>query len=310
MMTQSLAIGVDMGGTKIEVAAMDEYGGLRLRRRVPTPAGDYAATVRAVAELVRAAEREVGATQALPTGVGIPGSISPRSGLIRNANSVCLNGQPLKADLEAALARPLHLENDANCLALSEARDGAGKGAAVVFAVILGTGVGGGVALHGQVLTGRNRIAGEWSHNPLPWMRADEYPGPVCWCGQRGCIETFLSGPGLAADFLAVTGERITAREVARRADTPAQAALDRYEERLARALAGIINILDPDVIVLGGGVSNIERLYTRVPERWTAHVFADVIDTPLRPARFGDSSGVRGAAYLGRDASLRGDFC
>lgn len=292
---------------------MDEHGALRLRRRVPTPAGDYAATIRTVAELVAAAEKELGATRALPTGVGIPGSISPRTGLIRNANSVCLNGQPLQADLERALDRPLRLENDANCLALSEARDGAGQGAALVFAVILGTGVGGGIAADGRVVSGRNRIAGEWSHNPLPWMEADEYPGSVCWCGRRGCIETFLCGPGLAVDFERASGMSMTAEAVAGRAaegDELAEAALQRYESRLARALAGIINVLDPDVVVLGGGVSNIRRLYTTVPARWVRHVFADSVDTPLRAARFGDSSGVRGAAYLGREALIRRDFC
>lgn len=281
---------------------MDGAGRVLARRRVPTPPGNYEATVRTVAGLVRGLEAEVGAPTALATGIGVPGSVSPRTGLIRNANTTCLNGRPLQADLELALSRPLRLENDANCLALSEALDGAGHGASSVFAVILGTGAGGGVVVHGRLLAGRNGIGGEWGHNPLPWMSPEEYPGRPCWCGRLGCIETFVSGPALAADFERHSGERADAREVAHRAqqgDAAAEAALARYEARLARALAAVINLLDPHVVVLGGGLSKVERLYASVPRLWAPYVFADSVDTPLKPAVFGDASGVRGAARL-----------
>jgi predicted NBD/HSP70 family sugar kinase len=296
--TQGIRIGVDLGGTKIEVAALGASGATRERRREPTPAGDYAGTVAAVARLVAEVERACGvAVGAAPVGVGAPGSLSPASGLVRGANSVCLNGKPLRADLEAALGRPIGFANDANCLALSEAIDGAGRGAAVVFGVILGTGVGGGLAVAGRVIGGANGIAGEWGHNPLPWQDDDERPGPPCFCGQRGCIETWLSGPGLARDTALPSGEAVVA--AAQAGDERCRCALDRYENRLARALAHLVNIVDPDVIVLGGGLSNVARWYEGVPRLWGRYVFADRVATRLVPPLHGDSSGVRGAAWL-----------
>jgi fructokinase len=294
-----MRIGIDLGGTKIEAIAIDGATEL-LRRRVPTPRGDYAATVTAVRDLVAAIERELDTT--CTVGIGIPGAISSASGLVKNANSTWLIGQPLDRDLERALARPLRISNDANCFALSEATDGAAQGAHTVFGVILGTGTGGGVVVNGRVLEGRNRIAGEWGHNPLPWPQNGEHPGPPCYCGRNGCIETFLSGPGLTNTYAAITGRRAAATEIAAMAesgDTGAAQALSVYESRLARALASIINVLDPDVVVLGGGVSNITRLYTRVPPLLKPFVFSDSADTPIVPARHGDSSGVRGAAWL-----------
>ena len=296
-----LRLGIDLGGTKIEIAALDAAGAFVLRERVATPQGDYRATLAAITHLVRAAEVQLG-VQGLPLGVGIPGSLSPVTGRVRNANSTVLNGQALQQDLEAALQRPIWLENDANCLALSEATDGAGAGLGVVFAAILGTGVGAGVAVHGQVLRGRNAVAGEWGHNPLPLPEADDLPLPACYCGRAGCIETYLSGPGLAADHLSHGGEPADAASIARRAaagERASQASLERYEARLARALAGVINLLDPEVIVLGGGLSQVARLYENVPRLWPAHVFSDTISTRLLPARHGDASGVRGAAWL-----------
>lgn len=293
-------IGIDLGGTKIELVVLDADGCERWRRRVPTPQGDYAGTLRAIAALVEEAERTTGAGARV--GIGIPGSPSPRDGRIRNANSTCLNGQPLQQDLEAVLRRPLRLANDANCLAMSEAADGAGAGARTVFAAILGTGVGGGIVIDGKLLTGANAVAGEWGHNPLPLASAGDLPLPACYCGRAGCIETYLSGPGLAADHLRHGGERLDAATIARRAaggERACQASLGRYEARLARALAGVINLLDPEVIVLGGGLSQIGRLYENVPRRWTAHVFSDTVSTRLLPARHGDASGVRGAARL-----------
>ncbi len=299
-----MRIGVDLGGTKIEVAALDGDGALRLRRRVPTPQGDYRATVAAVADLVRAAEAELSVAGST-VGVAIPGALSPVTGRVKNANSTWLIGERLDRDLAEALGRPVRLANDANCFALSEAVDGAGRGAAVVFGVILGTGVGGGVVVHGRALVGANAIAGEWGHCPLPWPRADELPGPACYCGRRGCVETFLSGPALGRDAgLGSSGADVAARADA--CDPQALAALDRYAERLARALAAVINVLDPDVIVLGGGVSNVDRLYDDVPRRWGAHVFSDHVATRLVKNVHGDSSGVRGAAWLwapGEDA-------
>ena len=282
-----MRIGIDLGGTKIEAIALD---GARevARRRVPTPRGDYEATIATVSALVR----ELGAGT---VGVGIPGALSRVSGLVKNANSTWLIGRPLKQDLEKAIGREVRLENDANCFALSEATDGAGAGAQVVFGVILGTGVGGGIVVHGRVLTGPNAIAGEWGHNPLPAPAAEDLPLPACYCGRSGCIETYLSGPGLAADHLKLTDERLNAEEIAARAGE----ALGRYEERLARALASVINVLDPDVIVLGGGMSNVERLYTEVPRLWSKHVFSDQVATRLARNAHGDSSGVRGAAWL-----------
>lgn len=295
-----MRIGVDLGGTKTELIALADDGTVRLRRRMPTPAGDYAATVALIAAMVAQAEAELGARASV--GIGTPGSVSPVSGLMRNANSTCLNGRPLKQDLEAALDREIRIANDANCFALSEAVDGAGQGGAVVFGVILGTGVGGGVVVNGQVLNGANGIAGEWGHNPLPPGEDGEGVAPACYCGRRGCVETWLSGPALAADHLRVTGEALTPEALVARAaagDAACEATLVRYEIRLARALAGVINLLDPDVIVLGGGLSSLDRLYRNVPLRWTPHVFSDAIATRLRPPLHGDSSGVRGAAWL-----------
>jgi len=298
-------IGVDLGGTKIEAAALDAQGAMRVRRRVAAPRDDYGATLAAIAALVAAVERELGiAAGTASVGVGTPGSRSPRNGLLRGSNSVWLNGRPLREDLEARLGRPVAIANDANCFALSEATDGAGAGAAVVFGVILGTGVGGGLVVDGRVLEGRNAIAGEWGHNPLPWAAPDERPGPACYCGRAGCIETFLSGPGLAADHARAHGGAADAAAVVARADAGDAACVrtvERYESRLARALAHVINIVDPDVIVLGGGLSNVDRLYRNVPRLWGAWVFADAVDTPLVRHRHGDSSGVRGAAWLRR---------
>jgi fructokinase len=294
-----MRIGVDLGGTKIEAIAIDGAEEV-LRRRVATPRGDYAATVAAVRNLVDEIEREVGTT--CTVGIGIPGAISAVTGLVKNANSTWLIGHPLDRDLERALGRPLRVSNDANCFALSEATDGAAQGAHLVFGVILGTGTGGGIVVNGRVLEGRHRIAGEWGHNPLPWPQNDEHPGPRCYCGRTGCIETFLSGPGLTETYAAIAGRRATAAEIgamAESGDPAADATLAIYESRLARALASIINVLDPDVIVLGGGVSNIARLYVRVPPLLKPFVFSDSADTPIVAARHGDSSGVRGAAWL-----------
>jgi fructokinase len=282
-----MRIGIDLGGTKIEAIALDGSREV-LRRRIPTPRGDYAATIAAVASLVH----EIGEGS---VGVGIPGALSRITGLVKNANSTWLIGKPLKQDLEQALQREVRLENDANCFALSEAIDGAGRGAAVVFGVILGTGVGGGVVVAGKLLTGPNAIAGEWGHNPLPAPTPEDLPLPTCYCGRLGCIETYLSGPGLARDYERATGKRLATEEIVSLED----GALARYEERLARALASVINVLDPDVIVLGGGMSNVARLYTSVPRLWSRHVFSDHVATRLARHAHGDSSGVRGAAWL-----------
>jgi len=295
-----IRIGIDLGGTKIEAVALGEDGDLLARHRVPTPRDDYEGTIAAIVGLVQRIEGDLRVRASV--GIGMPGAISPATGLVKNANSVWLNGRRLAEDLVGALGRPVRLANDANCFALSEAHDGAAAGSPVVFGVIVGTGTGGGVVVHGRVLTGPNAVAGEWGHNPLPWPRADELPGPACYCGQRGCIETFLSGPGMARDHRQTTGENLTAVEITARAssgDEAAEATLARYEERMARALASVINVLDPDVIVLGGGMSNIDRLYTSVPRLWGRHVFSDRVDTRLVPPRHGDSSGVRGAAWL-----------
>jgi fructokinase len=296
-----IRLGIDLGGTKIEIVALTGDGRELLRRRIATPREDYRAILGAIAELIRDAETKLGETGAI--GLGTPGSISRATGLLRGSNSVCLNGRLIRADLETLLARRVRIANDANCFALSEATDGGGAGAEVVFGVILGTGVGGGIVVRGQILTGPNAIAGEWGHNPLPWPRDDERPGPPCFAGHSGCIETFLSGPGMERDHFAVTGERATPLDIAARAaagDAVCAETLSRYEERLARALAHVINILDPDVIVLGGGMSNVERLYANVPRRWGAWVFSDRVDTKLVRNVHGDSSGVRGAAWLG----------
>jgi fructokinase len=296
----TMRIGVDLGGTKIEALALDPGGRPLLRRRVPTPRGDYEATLGAVVDLVRSLEAELQRRGSL--GVGVPGAISPASGTIKNANSTWLIGRPFDRDLSRALDRPVRLANDANCFALSEAVDGAAAGAEVVFGVILGTGVGGSLVVAKRPIGGRNAIAGEWGHNPLPWPRDDERPGPDCYCGKRGCIETFLSGPGLARDYGAATGETLSAEAIAvlaGRGEDRAQAALARYEDRLARGLAHVINILDPEVVVLGGGLSNIGRLADRMPELLSAYVFSDRVDTAVVNARHGDSGGVRGAAWL-----------
>jgi fructokinase len=271
-----------------------------LRKRIPTPRADYDQTVAAVVRLVEGIEKERGEKGLV--GVGTPGAASPFTGLLRNCNSVWLNGRPLGGDLSRELGRPVRLANDANCFALSEARDGAGAGARVVFGVILGTGVGGGLVVEGRMWTGPNAIAGEWGHNPLPWPLPGEWPGPRCYCGKTGCIETFLSGPGLRDDHERATGERLSPETLVAKAaagEGPAETTLARYEARLARALASVINVLDPDVIVLGGGLSNLSRLYESVPRRWSEFVFSDRVDTRLLPPLHGDSSGVRGAAWL-----------
>jgi fructokinase len=303
--TDGVRVGVDLGGTKIEgilLAGSEEI----VRMRVETPRDDYPATVDAVAVLVEKLERQADARGSV--GIGIPGTMAADTGLVKNANSVWLIGQPLLRDLEHRLGRDVRIANDANCFAVSEAADGAAAGAEVVFGVIVGTGVGAGIVVRGELLTGANGIAGEWGHNPLPWPADDERPGPACYCGQHGCIETFLSGPGLGADFARRSREQITAPEIvalAARGDADAEAALVRYEARMARALASIINVLDPDVIVLGGGMSNIDRLYANVPKLWNADIFncggsqRQEAGTRLVKARHGDSSGVRGAAWL-----------
>ena len=303
MTARGLRIGVDLGGTKIEAIALDAAGNEIARHRLPTPRDDYDATLEAVAALVHRIESSTGGH--VPVGVGTPGAESRVTGRIKNANSTWLNGRPLAGDLARILGRPVRLTNDANCFALSEARDGNAAGAAVVFGVILGTGTGGGVVVRGEPLTGINAVAGEWGHNPLPWPDDDERPGPPCWCGHRGCIETWLSGPGLSADHAARTGLSMAPPDIVRRSaggDAQCEATLQRYEQRLARALATMINILDPDVIVLGGGLSNIRRLYDNVPRAWARYVFSDRVDTRLAPPAHGDSSGVRGAAWLWPD--------
>ena len=277
-----------MGGTKIEAIALDEGGREVFRKRIPSPQGSYQATLDALVGIVREAGEGT-------VGIGIPGSISPRTDLVKGANSTWLIGKPFRQDLEKALGRPVRMENDANCFALSEAVDGAGRGAKVVFGVILGTGVGGGIVVDGKVLTGPNAIAGEWGHNPLPAPTADDLPHPDCYCGRKGCIETYLSGPGLSRDHERRTGRRLAPEEIVALGDE----SLSRYEERLARSLASVINVLDPDVIVLGGGMSNTSRLYTEVPRLWGRHVFSDQVATRLERHVHGDSSGVRGAAWL-----------
>ena len=283
-----LRIGIDLGGTKIEALALDAAGREVFRKRVPSPRGDYAATISAISSLVC----EIGEGS---VGIAIPGALSQVTGLVKNANSTWLIGKPLKQDLESALQRKVRIENDANCFALSEATDGAGRGAEVVFGVILGTGVGGGIGVNGKVLTGANAIAGEWGHNPLPLPSAQDLPLPDCYCGRAGCIETYLSGPGLARDHELRTGRRLPPEEIVSLGDQ----SLERYMERLARALASVINLLDPDVIVLGGGMSKLGRLYTEVPRLWRRYVFSDHVATRLAPPVHGDSSGVRGAAWL-----------
>jgi len=293
-------IGIDLGGTKIEGIALDDCGKELFRRRVPTPAGDYRAILLTIGDLVNEIERSL--EEQGSVGVGTPGALSPATGLLKNSNSVCLNGKPLYQDLQRVLQRNVRIANDANCFALSEATDGAAATAEVVFGVIVGTGTGAGIVVKGHILQGPNAIAGEWGHNPLPWPQDHERPGPLCYCGKTGCIETWLSGPGMSRDYSNLSGAERDASEIVERAeagDTLAETCLQRYEDRMARALAHVINILDPDVIVLGGGMGNIQRLYSNVPVMWQQYVFSDRVDTRLVPPKFGDSSGVRGAAWL-----------
>jgi fructokinase len=295
-------IGIDLGGTKIEIIALDAAGTECFRRRIATPREDYDGTLAAIAALVREAEAVVGPAT---VGIGMPGTISPATGLVKNANSTWLNGRPLARDVVRTLGRPVHFANDANCFALSEAVDGAAAGEKIVFGVIIGTGTGGAIVSDGRILVGANAIGGEWGHNPMPWPEPEEWPGPPCYCGRTGCIETFLSGPGMTREHAQLTGEIVDAATIAVRAQTgdrQADATLQRYERRLARALSAIINVVDPDAIVLGGGLSNMNRLYERVPVLWDRFVFSDRVVTKLLPARFGDASGVRGAAWLGAE--------
>ncbi|NIA70263.1 ROK family protein [Pelagibius litoralis] len=301
-----MQIGVDLGGTKIEAVALSDNGKTLVRQRIATPRQDYGATIRAIAGLIHNVENEL--KERCSVGIGIPGAFSAATGLVKNSNSTWLLGKPLDRDLAKQLGRPLRITNDANCLTVSEATNGAAAGMRVVFGVIIGTGVGGGIAINGRPHIGRNAIAGEWGHTSLPWPQPGEQPGPSCYCGKQGCIETFLSGPGLARDYEGTTGITATAAEIASRAAAGEQTAiqaLERYEERLARALAPMINILDPDVIVLGGGVSNIERLYQNVPRLLPQFVFSDHLTTELVKAAHGDSSGVFGAAQLWRPDEL-----
>lgn len=290
-------IGIDLGGTKTEIVVLDRLDRQILRERRPTPAGDYAGTLRTIAALVADAESAIGGR--FSVGIGIPGSISPSTGLVRNANSTWLNGRPLHRDVEEATQRPVRVANDANCFALSEAIDGAAAGARLVFGAILGTGVGGGIAFAGSLHEGANRVAGEWGHNPLPGADADT--APSCWCGRRGCIEAYLSGPAISREHQRLTGTLLTAKEIVAAApgDPAAADSLARVEERLARALAAIVNLLDPDAIVLGGGLSNVRSLYASVPRLWQRWIFSDDVRTRLLPPLHGDSSGVRGAARL-----------
>ena len=295
-----MRIGIDLGGTKIEAAALDRAGEVLARRRVQTPSNDYPATIAAIRHLVDTVEVELGSRCSV--GLAMPGAISPATGLVKNANSTCLVGHRFDRDLEAALGRPVRVANDADCFALSEAVDGAAAGARSVFGAILGTGVGGGVVIAGKLVAGANAIAGEWGHNPLPWPEDGERPGPRCYCGKSGCIESFLSGPSLAADHRRVTGTRLNAEAIAQAAaagEEAAQATLARYVDRLARGLATVINVIDPEYVVLGGGLSRISALYGAVQAIWGRYVFSDVVATRLVPPRHGDSSGVRGAAWL-----------
>lgn len=296
----NLKAGIDLGGSKIELIVLDESGIETMRKRCATPQGDYQATLQAIKSLVDFGESECGAFNSL--GIGTPGALSRATGLLKNSNSVCLNGQPLLQDLQSLLGRPVKMANDADCFALSEAVDGAAKGAQLVFGVILGTGVGAGIIANGSILCGPNGISGEWGHNPMPWPTDDERLGPLCYCGKQGCIETYLSGPGLSRAHWTATGERLEVPQIVDRADAgdeACQKSMLAYEDRLARALSHVINILDPDVIVLGGGLSNCRRLYENVPRLWGAYVFSDRVDTRLVPPVYGDSSGVRGAAWL-----------
>jgi fructokinase len=295
-----MRIGIDLGGTKIEGIALDDAGTILYRERIETPRDDYAATVAAITQLISAIEKQTGRQGSV--GIGIPGAISPATSLVKNANSTWLIGQPLHKDLEQQLQRPVRIANDANCFAVSEATDGAAAGAEIVFGVIIGTGTGGGICVNGRPLVGANAIGGEWGHNPLPWPHTDELPGAKCYCGQYGCIETWLSGTGFAKRFSEQTGKSLTAPEIVallELGDAQAERALELYEDRMARALASVINIIDPNVIVLGGGMSNVHRLYRNVPTLWDKYIFSDHVATKLVPPKHGDSSGVRGAAWL-----------
>lgn len=305
------SIGIDLGGTKIEGIALTGDGRTLAKIRIPTPREDYEATLAAIARLAAEVEQQAGAGDGLPVGIGMPGSISPASGRVQNANSTWLNGRLLASDLAARLQRPLRLANDANCFALSEYEDGAGMGAATLFGVILGTGCGGGIIIGGRLADGPRGIGGEWGHNPLPWADGDEVPGPQCWCGLRGCLETWISGPGLAADHFRMAGERFTAEQIVARSSgsmatdvmqQAAKATLVRHASRLARGLAHVVNLIDPDVIVLGGGLSNLAHLYRDVPDLMRPFIFADDRRVEIRPPRHGDASGARGAARLWRD--------
>ncbi|MBN1662686.1 MAG: ROK family protein [Deltaproteobacteria bacterium] len=299
-MQSDIHIGIDLGGSKIEIVALDPEGAELYRQRMATPAGRYEATLDAIKFLVDQTEQSLGCCGTI--GIGTPGAVSKRTGFLKNSNSTCLNGRPLRDDLEYRLGRPIRFANDADCFALSEATGGAGESASTVFGVILGTGVGGGIAVEGGLLKGPNGIAGEWGHNPLPWPRENEIPGPECYCGKRGCIETFISGPGLSATYARLSGHAKDARKIAELAengDEISEACFRLYENRLARALSHVINILDPEVIVLGGGLSNCRRLYHHVPQIWGQYIFSDSVETRLLPPKYGDSSGVRGAALL-----------
>lgn len=296
-------IGIDLGGTKIEIAVLDDTGALLLRKRVPTPSNDYTMIVKAITDLVHEVDRALGVT--LTIGIGAPGSVSNETGRVKNSNTTCVNDKPLAQDLERMIGRAVRVSNDANCFALSEAVDGAARDARVVFGVILGTGVGGGIVIDKEVLDGPNGIGGEWGHNPLPWITLEEHPGRRCYCGKLGCIETFCCGAGLSRTYAAIAGREISAKEVGdlvARGDDQAERALAIYEDRLARGLASVINILDPNVVVLGGGLSKLTRLYDTVPNLWKQYVFSDSVRTKLVPAAHGDSGGVRGAAWLWND--------
>lgn len=298
-----MRIGIDLGGTKIEGIALSEDGEELLRERVPTPADDYQGILQIISKLVH--EIEARLNEQGSVGIGTPGAISPATGLLKNSNTICMNGKPVYEDLTRLLNRDVRISNDANCFALSEATDGSAAGADVVFGVIVGTGTGAGVVVNSHVHEGPNAIAGEWGHNPLPWPRDNERPGPLCYCGKQGCIETWLSGPGMSRDYLECSDHALDAKYIvglAGTGDDSAELCLQHYEDRMARSLAHVINMLDPDVIVLGGGMGNIQRLYINVPELWGQYVFSDRVDTKLVPPKFGDSSGVRGAAWLWND--------
>ena len=294
--------GLDLGGTKIEAIILDDAGEIIWRQRQPTPSADYAEILDTLSTIVARADAEAGCQ--LSVGIGMPGSISPLTGRVRNSNTLCLNDQPIHQDLQQRLNRGVRVANDANCFALSEAVDGAGQGANSVFGVILGTGCGGGFVFNQKLQNGANGIGGEWGHNPLASPTADELPGPDCYCGRRGCNEVWISGSGFARDHLAVTGENLTAEAIMAAGTPQAEASFERLCDRIARALGAVINIVDPEAIVLGGGLSNIEAIYQRVPELWGAYIFSDVIETKLLPNKHGDASGVRGAAWLWPDGA------